>query len=198
VLELGEVRDRAIVRLNGVTLGVLARDHHDRRIALPAGARGTLDILVEDQGRVDYGPRIGEPKGLIGPACLNGEQLRRWTVLPLPLDDLAAVTGALEATAASVTGPLAGALAGPAFGYATFDVDPGADLYLDTRDWGKGAVWVNGFNLGRYWSRGPQHTLIVPAPILRPTGNTLVVLELHAAAATATFVASPDLGHTDF
>ncbi|NQX35068.1 glycoside hydrolase family 35 protein [Herbiconiux sp. VKM Ac-2851] len=202
VLELGEVRDRAIVRLNGVTLGVLARDHHDHRIALPAGARGTLDILVEDQGRVDYGPRIGEPKGLIGPACLNGEPLHRWTVLPLALDDLAAVADALAATTASVASPVAhaltGPLAGPAFGYATFDVDPGADLYLDTRDWGKGAVWVNGFNLGRYWSRGPQHTLIVPAPVLRPTGNTLVVLELHAAAPTATFVAAPDLGHTDF
>ncbi|MCS5714216.1 beta-galactosidase [Herbiconiux sp. CPCC 205716] len=209
VLELGEVRDRAIVRLNGVTLGVLARDHHDRRIALPAGARGTLDILVEDQGRVDYGPRIGESKGLIGPACLNGEELSRWTVLPLPLDNLAALTDALAAAGASGAGSGAGApgvasaaglgsLAGPAFGYATFDVDPGADLYLDTRDWGKGAVWVNGFNLGRFWSRGPQHTLIVPAPVLRATGNTLVVLELHAASPVATFVASPDLGHTDF
>ena len=51
------------------------------------GARGTLDLLVEDQGRVDYGPRIGEPKGLIGPVTVGGEPVRGWQVLPLPLTD---------------------------------------------------------------------------------------------------------------
>ena len=67
VLTVGEVRDRAQVFLDRRGVGVLARDHHDTSLALPAGARGRLEILVEDQGRVDYGPRIGEAKGLIGP-----------------------------------------------------------------------------------------------------------------------------------
>ena len=86
VLEVGEVRDRAQVFLNRQPVGVLARDHHDRALPLPSGARGTLELLVEDQGRVDYGPRIGEPKGLIGPVTLDGEPVRGWRVMPLPLD----------------------------------------------------------------------------------------------------------------
>eukprot|EP00961_Rhodomonas_salina_P223400 3020992-Rhodomonas_salina.1 len=47
--------------------------------------------------------------------------------------------------------------------------------------WGKGLAWVNGFNLGRFWEIGPQHTLYVPSPILREGANELVVLELDGA-----------------
>ncbi len=50
-------------------------------------------------------------------------------------------------------------------------------------------MWVNGYPVGRYWSRGPQQTLVVPAPVLRPRGNQLVLLELHVADARASFVA---------
>ena len=72
------------------------------------------------------------------------------------------------------------------------------DLFLDTAAWGKGVAWINGFCLGRYWSRGPQRTLYVPAPVLRARQNELIVLELHAAAcAAASFAAAPDLGHTE-
>lgn len=193
VVEFDEVRDRAIVRLNGAPVGVLARDHHDRRLALPVDARGTLDVLVEDQGRVNYGERIGEHKGLIGDVRLQDEPLRRWHVLPIGLDDLTPVQRALELAA-----PPGGALAGPTFARGSFDLDEPADLFLDTREWGKGAAWVNGFPLGRYWSRGPQHTLYVPAPVLRAGRNEVIVFELHAAAGSFRFSPHADLGHTDF
>jgi len=63
---------------------------------------------------------------------------------------------------------------------------------------GKGIAWLNGFCLGRYWSRGPQRTLYVPGPVTRESGNEMIILELQAAAtATVTFVANPDLGHTE-
>ena len=64
-------------------VGVLARDHHDTSLALPAGAGGRLELLVEDQGRVDYGPRIGEPKGLIGPVSRERPGRRGWQVRPI-------------------------------------------------------------------------------------------------------------------
>ncbi len=35
------------------------------------------------------------------------------------------------------------------------------------RRWRKGLVFVNGFNLGRYWDAGPQRTLYVPGPLLQ-------------------------------
>ncbi|WP_223691500.1 glycoside hydrolase family 35 protein [Leifsonia poae] len=191
VLELAEVRDRAHVFVNRARIGTLDRDHHDRAITL-APSRGTLTLLVEDQGRVDYGPRIGEPKGLIGPARLDAAELNRWGVLPIDLTSLDPVRETLTALTAS-------ALAGPAFARGTFHLDEPADLFLDTAHWGKGVVWVNGFALGRYWTRGPQRTMYVPGAVLTPGENEVIVLELDAGASTAIrFVAALDLGHTDF
>lgn len=47
----------------------------------------------------------------------------------------------------------------------------------------QGQVWINGFNLGRYWpARGPQLTLFVPQHILMTSApNTVTVLELERA-----------------
>lgn len=192
LLDVGEVRDRAQVFLNRQAIGVLARDRHDRSLPLPGGGR--LEILVEDQGRVDYGPRIGEPKGLIGPVRIDGEQVRGWQVLPLPLDDIARAAPALRAQpAGEVT-----MVAGPAFARSVFDLPEPSDLYLSTAGLGKGIAWINGFCLGRYWSRGPQRTLYVPGPVTRRAGNELIILELHSTAGdAATFVPHPDLGPTE-
>ncbi|MEY9851500.1 beta-galactosidase [Leifsonia sp. EB41] len=200
VLEFGEVRDRAYVFVGSTRVGVLARDHHDSAITL-SPSRGTLTVLVEDQGRVDYGPRIGEPKGLIGPVRLNGEGLRRWSVLPLRLPSLDAVRAELDAAGAAdgAVEREPERLAGPVFARAVFDLEEQGTLFLDTTGWGKGVAWINGFNLGRYWTRGPQETLHVPAPVTRAGRNELVILELESAAdATAAFVSEPRLGHTDF
>lgn len=199
ILQFAEVRDRAQVFLDRSAVGVLARDHRDRALALPTGdgAPRVLDLLVEDQGRVDYGPRIGEVKGLIGPASLDGAALEGWQVLPLPLDDIEPVGAALRAE----NGAAPELVAGPAFARAVFDLDDAADadLFLDTAAWGKGVAWINGFCLGRYWSRGPQRTLYVPGPILRPRGNELIVFELHATRSPdVVFAPRAELGHTEF
>jgi beta-galactosidase len=197
VLEFGEVRDRAYVFVGSTRVGVLARDHHDSAITL-SPSRGTLTVLVEDQGRVDYGPRIGEPKGLIGPVLLNGDGLRRWSVLPLRLPDLEAVRAELDSSGPAVQREPE-RLAGPVFARAVFDLEEPGTLFLDTTGWGKGVAWINGFNLGRYWTRGPQQTLHVPAPVTRAGYNELVILELEVAGdAVAAFVPEPRLGHTDF
>ena len=102
VLVFGEVRDRATVFFDGEPVGTLLREHHDRAIPLPRAA-GELLVLVEDQGRVDYGPRIGEAKGIIGGASLDGEPLAGWDVLPLDLTDLPA-----PVERSAVSGPVAG------------------------------------------------------------------------------------------
>jgi beta-galactosidase len=195
VLTLAEVRDRALVALDGEPVGVLSRTEHGRTLALPA-RDGDLTLLVEDQGRVNYGPRIGEPKGLIGPARTAARELTDWSVTPLRLDAVEPALAALldAAPAADAAAPVAG----PAFLRGTFDTVAGADHFLRTDGWGKGLVWVNGFLLGRYWSAGPTATLYVPGPLLRAAGNEVVVLELHgAAAARVAFAAGPDLGSSE-
>ena len=193
VLSFAEVRDRAQVFLDGAPVGVLSRDRHDSALVLPGA--GVLEILVEDQGRVNYGPRIGEDKGLIGPALLGGARLDSWEVLPLALDVLPAeVTDIRDPRDASVT-----PISGPAFAGGSFEIDEPVDLFVSTVGWGKGNLFVNGFNLGRYWSAGPGETLYVPAPLLRSGSNSIVVFETLAIADPAVrFVGAPELGHTDF
>ncbi|WP_201985039.1 beta-galactosidase [Hymenobacter rubidus] len=53
-----------------------------------------------------------------------------------------------------------------------------ADTYLALRAWGKGVVWANGHNLGRYWAIGPQQTLYLPAEWLKSGANDIPVLQL--------------------
>jgi beta-galactosidase len=31
----------------------------------------------------------------------------------------------------------------------------------------EGVVWINRFNLGRYWDIGPQQNLFLPSPLLK-------------------------------
>ncbi|SFR70873.1 beta-galactosidase [Agromyces sp. CF514] len=193
VLTVGEeVRDRAWVLLDGVPVGVMSRDAHERSIVLPR-THGELAILVEDQGRVDYGTRLGEHKGLIGGVELDGVELTGWRVRPIDLERVPAVVGERAAVAHDSV-----PVAGPAFAHATLELAAPADLFLDTLHWGKGLVWVNGFLLGRYWRRGPQRTLIVPAPVTRAGANEVVVLEFEGFAdPVVRTLAAADLGHTE-
>ena len=60
VLSFGEVRDRAWVRVDDVLVGRLSRAEHQASLVVPSGSR--LDVLVEDQGRVDYQDRMERPR----------------------------------------------------------------------------------------------------------------------------------------
>lgn len=68
------------------------------------------------------------------------------------------------------------------------------DTYLATCGWGHGHVWINGFEVGKYWSIGPQFTLYVPGPVLRQGANEILIFEVdHASAdASVSFVGAPD------
>ena len=127
-----------------------------------------LDILVENMGRTNFGPLlVSDRKGIAGKVTLGGEELTGWEIYPLPLDD----PGRWPFSAKSARGP--------ALFRGTFHLDRPADTFLDLRGWGKGAAWVNGHNLGRYWKIGPQQTLFVPAPWLKAGSNEAIVLDLE-------------------
>ena len=186
VLRFGEVRDRAWVFADGRPVGVLSRTLNENSLVLPADV-AELTVIVEDQGRVSYGPRIGEHKGLIGGAALDGTALVDWTVQLLDLDR---VPGAALAGGPPTTAPLVAR--------GEFELAEPADLFLDTSAWGKGFAWVNGLMLGRYWRNGPQHTLYVPAPVTRAGSNTVTLLEFESLReARARFVSEPLLTPTE-
>jgi beta-galactosidase len=66
----------------------------------------------------------------------------------------------------------------PLFFRAHFNLTTPGDTFLDTRNLGKGVVWINGHNLGRFWSAGPQNTLYVPGPWLKAGSNEIVVFDM--------------------
>ncbi|MFF8970344.1 glycoside hydrolase family 35 protein [Streptomyces sp. NPDC014995] len=189
----GGVGDRAQVFLDGAPAGVLERERQEETLPVHVPRPGAvLDVLVENMGRVNYGPRIGARKGLLGPVTFDGTPLRGWDVHPLPLD---AVPDEKEIPFTPAATPTC---AEPAFHHGTFDVLTPADTFLALPGWTKGQAWINGFHLGRYWNRGPQRTLYVPAPVLRSGSNDLVLLELHATTTPrAHLTDTPDLGHRE-
>ena len=189
VLDVDSVRDRAQVFVDGQPAGVLEREHGERALAVDVPAGGALlDILVENQGRVNYGDKLLDRKGVLGSVHCGDALLRSWSCYPLTLDDVRGLPLA-RPDAPSV---------GPAFHRGWVDIDDPADTFLSLPDWTKGAAWINGVNLGRFWRRGPQRTLYVPAPILRAGRNEILVLELEAVTAPVVhLVPRPSLGVVD-
>lgn len=162
------LHDYASVYLNQELVGQLDRrlkqDH--LTIAIPAG-RATLDLLIENMGRINYGPHLQDDrKGIIGPVTLDGRELTGWQVYPLPMADVKA----LRSWDRQI-------VSGPAFHRGSFTVETAGDTFLDVSSLGMGVVWVNGHNLGRAWNIGPQQSIFLPAPWLRRGENEIVVFD---------------------
>ncbi len=170
-LVLPALRSYARVYLNWKLVGAVDRRKKQDRIRLHASANDELDILVEGTGRINFSIELrNERQGINGPVTLAGHELTGWQVLPLPMDDLSNLAfSGMEPSKGSV---------GPAFYQAHFDLQTLGDAFLDTRGWGKGAVWINGHALGRFWNVGPQQTLYVPAPYLKQGQNEVIVFTL--------------------
>ena len=166
-LEIREMRSYAQVFVNGKLAGTLDRRKKEDHLRIVAGGETTVDILVEGTGRINFTTELrNERQGINGPVTLAGRELTGWEVFPLPMDDLSNL---------KFHESLKNALVGPAFYRGHFDLRDTGDTFLDTRGWGKGAVWINGHALGRFWNVGPQQTLYVPGPWLRKGTNEVVV-----------------------
>ncbi len=174
-VNLTEVRDLALVTIDGKPAATLDRRRHDSGFAIDAPAGATIEVLVDTMGHANYGKGVGkDQKGLIGPVTVNGTPLKGWEHRPVLLEDLGKLSFAKRR----------GGETGPAFYRGSFTVDEAGFTFLDLRGWGKGYVWVNGHNLGRYWSTGPQRAVFVPAPWLKVGANEVIVLDLFGPTET--------------
>jgi len=166
-LQIRELRSYAQVFVNGKLAGTLDRRKKQDRLRIEASADSQLDILVEGTGRINFSAELrNERQGIGGAVTLAGKELSGWQIFPLPMDDLSKLR---------FHESLRNAPVGPAFYRGHFDLKNTGDTFLDTRGWGKGAVWINGHALGRFWNLGPLQTLYVPAPWLRQGTNEIVV-----------------------
>ena len=127
----------------------------------------TLDILVENTGRINFGPLLQDGQaGITRSVSLGGRELSGWQVYSLPMTDPDGLKGWQRKQ-----------IPGPAFHRGTFTLASVTDTYLDVSRLGKGFVWVNGHNLGRTWRIGPQQSLYLPAPWLQKGANEVVVFD---------------------
>ena len=183
----GEIHDRAIVFVNGKRVGLKERDRVDDEIiiSLDFGETTTLEILVENMGRVNYGIHLLDKKGILGGVRLGQRYHFGWEMYPLTMDDLSGL----------VWGEQRG-FEKPTFlrGNLHLDEQP-KDTYIRLDGFTKGFVTVNGFNIGRYFNpAGPQKTLYVPAPLLKQGDNEIVVFESDGYTDSAiSFVDVPQL-----
>ncbi|MER5359136.1 beta-galactosidase family protein [Streptomyces sp. NPDC002785] len=178
-LGVAGLRDRAVVYVDGVREGVLSDENGtlDEPVAGPA----EVELWVESLGRVNYGPRLGEPKGITGGVLherqfLHGVRARALRLEAFEEPDAVAEVAFGSAEGAGRTGLFRGT-------FEVAGVDGTGHAGIELLGWTRGFVWVNGFCLGRYWSAGPQRTLYVPGPVLREGVNEVWVLELEGAGA---------------
>ncbi|QNK60278.1 beta-galactosidase [Paenibacillus sp. PAMC21692] len=187
-LRLQDVHDRAQVFLDGRWIGTVERWAPKPLVVDIPEQGATLEILVENMGRINYGPRLKDAKGITEGVRLDNQFLFDWEIYPLPLADLSALSYAPFQTQSKTA-------ENPMFFRGELLVDDIADTFIRLDGWTKGVVWINGFNIGRYWEQGPQKTLYVPGPLLRQGANEIVVLELHGTdKPDIELIDLPDLG----
>lgn len=175
MLSIDEVHDWALIFVDGKRIGKLDRRLGEKTVTLPAISKeAVLDILVEATGRVNYGEGIIDRKGITKNVELITEtgssELKNWEVYNFPVDYKFQKAVKFEKKAADGQ---------PAWYRGSFKLDKTGDTFLDVSSWGKGMVWVNGYNIGRFWKIGPQQTLYMPGCWLKKGKNEIIILDLE-------------------
>ena len=182
-LRIEGVADRATVYVDGKYIGCIRRDHNAPDITFTVPKKGCeLSVLVENMGRVTYGFNMYDRKGVLG--CMhfdivnpdgtflyNYAPLMGFVTETLPLSDVSALRYGSPRPETVENGA-------PCFWRGTFAAEEGVDTFLDMAGWKKGNVFINGFNIGRYWNIGSARTLYVPGELLRKE-NVIEIFEIH-------------------
>lgn len=174
-LEIPGLRDYAVVYMDGEKVGVLNRNTQTYSMEIEIPFNSTLQILVENMGRINYGSEIvHNKKGIISPVKIAGMEITgSWKMVQLPMSE-APVPANLRDNTSAEAGKLKDA---PVVYEGTFNLDKTGDTFIDMESWGKGIIFINGINIGRYWQVGPQQTLYIPGVWLKKGENKIVIFE---------------------
>lgn len=185
-LKIMGLHDRACIYLDGEFQGVYERDkdYSEIMVEVANGKTVVLDILVENMGRVNYGPELYDYKGITKAVLLGLQEVHDWQMYSIELKDLSRLT--YQPSKASEM---------PAMYRGILNVKEPQDTFIYLDHFEKGNVFINGFNIGRYFQRGPQRSLYVPAPLLKKGPNVVEVFAIHGTTLPEVeFKAVPDLG----
>lgn len=175
-------RDRANIYVDGEWFATYMRDRGCRAaenvktasdgVAMieQKGQERHIDILVENIGRVNYGRHLpDERKGMEDCLHYSGPHLFGYDTRTIPLEDLSRLEWTSNGDVSTHK---------PCFFKGSFKAESGVDTYVSFENLGHGYIWVNGFNVGRYDSAGPQMTLYLPGHFLKDTDNEIIVLDI--------------------
>lgn len=180
-IDLHKYRDRASVYIDNKYFATFLRDRgmtktaegvavcNGRPTFAQTGTQRKIDVLVENLGRLNFGKEMSdERKGLEESVICIYAMLFGYETRTLPLNDLSALTWSKKAHTDHM----------PCFFKGCFNAKQGADTFVSFAALGHGYVWINGFNLGRYDSAGPQMTLYVPGALLKEKDNEIIILDV--------------------
>jgi beta-galactosidase len=170
-LSVDGLRDYALVYVNHKRIAELDRYYNRYACPISIGAGDTLDILVENMGRINYGAEIlHNTKGIISPVAVDGTEVRGgWKMYQMPFDrqpDLSLLQSRNGENQ-------------PMLYEGSVTLEKTGDTFLDMHDYGKGIVFVNGHNIGRFWNIGPQQSLYIPGCWLKVGSNKIIIFEMN-------------------
>ena len=182
---------------NGL-IGTLDRRLGDKDIVLPSGGmlvtdyftggysnERTLFLIVEAMGRINFGRAIKDFKGIVGNVELTYEDndgkmqtvtLKNWETLLIPDSYDFYKSHSFDENRSMMISNMCKYNGGYYLG--SFNIDKVGDTFIDMSTWGKGFVYVNGHNLGRFWEIGPQQTLYCPGCWLKPGRNEILIFDI--------------------
>ncbi len=121
-----------------------------------------IGVLVDTMGRVNYGGNMLDRKG-ISDIYLGIQRLMNYDVWTLPLDNLDKLKYSSSVKKDE-----------PVFLKGSFKTDSKADCFIHLDGFNRGCVYINGFNLGRFWKVGPQKSLYIPGTLLKDENEIIV------------------------
>ena len=170
-VRLQDVHDRGYIYKNGEFAGIQYRNDSEPKCSVAIEAEGAeLAVLVENMGRVNYGAKLKDAKGITMGIGFGNNFVYHWKNYPLPLDDISAVDFKEGVQ------PFDGT---PVFLKAELEIDEKCDTFIKLPTFKKGIIIVNNRVLSRHWEVGPQRSAYIPAPFLKDGKNEIVVFELE-------------------
>lgn len=163
-------RDRSQFFLNGELKATQYQTEIGEDIRVPlTQPNNQIDILIENMGRVNYGHKLfadTQKKGIRTGVMADLHFITNWEQYNLPLDSCEKVNYSKEWQPNQ-----------PSFYRYEFILDEIEDTFIDLAKFGKGVVFINQTNIGRFWEVGPTLSLYIPKGLLQEGSNEIVIFE---------------------
>lgn len=172
-IKIIDASDRCNVYIDGEFIASQSQEEIGNEIEFKSDkSEVNIDILIENLGRVNYGHKLDswtQNKGIRGGVMINNHFQSGWSQFPVSLDYN-------MITKIKFENDLKYNICSPMFYHFTVKLAEISDTFIDCSTYGKGVIFVNGFNIGRYWNIGPTQYLYVPSGLLKEK-NDIIVFE---------------------